>query len=1381
MGRNTPKERFPRMSRRRSPSLLLALLALLATAPAALAGPVGAPGSRECLHSGDVNADAVVSAGDAQLAFLIALGSISPSPTEACAADCNGDGLVSAGDAQAIFLAALGAGRCPLALPDGADCTVPDDCLSDHCQNGFCCAAGDCCAAAADCPETYAAAALCDEPATCQGTRSDAVCNAASNCESLTVDDDSACDSALVVSECGLYPTVTCSGAADQTPPACATTCAAAADCDAGAVCEDTGAPDGRLCVQPVVPTVWGEWSAGHAQPWWLWQAVPDVAATRFRIDGGAWAFAPAGATQIESPEPLAEGPHTFELQFQFSDGSYSQLGAFTTLIETYPQPGYWDGVARTLATSPQDHRAAVACHNCYDANLGSPAANLAGTLARLHAAQAAGADLLELDLKVQAGAWRVDHDDDGDAQGALLSDVLADPDLLAGDQLLLIEIKETAPTEGDLRALLQALADAGYATNGRPVLLRAFRSLEANLTGLGAILAAQEFPLHEHYIRLHVLFGATEASGPAAFQGLVLAASNAGYHATEFNFQTPSLWSPLNYARSLGLGTLVWTIPTAFGEVYCATLRNDVDGLITDYPVGSCRAVVEDQTSLLYLHPFDADPEAATVPYYTTDATAYDIAVNAAGAPDLWSDEPGEDRYGTSLWFHPELAEKLSFYDADNDPDAGYLVAIVANFDDLALEPDETMAFFNKSDSASFAFELFRPAAGDAVLRFGVFVDGGYRYATYPATNLNDTDSYLLVGAYDGNGSVRLFVNNAEVGTPAGPYLAGVAQNDSPVTLGADPQGPVDTRFHFNGKIQMAMLQTWADHPSDHQTLVPTVWGEASAGHAEPWWQWLPEADVTATNYRVDGGPWLTAPAGATQVQSPEPLAAGPHTFELQFRFSDGLSSEIGFFTTVVEYYVQPGYWNGVARTLATSPQDHRAAVACHNCYDANLGSPAANLTGTLDRLHAAQASGADLLELDIKVQAGAWRVDHDDDGDAQGALLADVLVDAALGAGDQLLLIEIKETAPTEGDLRTLLQTLTDAGYARNGRPVMLRAFRGIQTNLTGLRDILALHEFPLHEHYVRLHVLFGATEAGDPAAFQNLVLAASTAGFDATEFNYQTPNLWSPLTYARALGLGTLVWTVPVTYGEVYCAVFRNDVDGIITDYPVASCRTVVEDATSLLYIHPWDTDAGATSVPYYTTDATPQSIAVNAAGAPALLFDPPGEDRYGTSFWFHPELSEKLSFYDADNTATGGYFAALVVNFDDLDLIEGETMALLNKADAGSFSFELYRPVGGATVLRFGVHVSGAYQYATYAASNFNDTDSYLLIGAYDGNGSVRLWVNNAEVGTPAGPFTAGVTQNQSPVTLGADPQGAVDTRFYFNGKIQMAMLQTWADH
>jgi len=66
----------------------------------------------DCINHGDADLNGTITAGDAQRAFEVVLGSYSPSNEEECAADCNGDGTVTAGDAQLIFYTVLGTGSC---------------------------------------------------------------------------------------------------------------------------------------------------------------------------------------------------------------------------------------------------------------------------------------------------------------------------------------------------------------------------------------------------------------------------------------------------------------------------------------------------------------------------------------------------------------------------------------------------------------------------------------------------------------------------------------------------------------------------------------------------------------------------------------------------------------------------------------------------------------------------------------------------------------------------------------------------------------------------------------------------------------------------------------------------------------------------------------------------------------------------------------------------------------------------------------------------------------------------------------------------------------------------------------------------------------------
>jgi len=65
-----------------------------------------------CIHHGDVNFSGDFTVEDAQLAFQIALGFMTPTYEEWCAADCNGNGEVTAGDAQLIFSHVFGGPPC---------------------------------------------------------------------------------------------------------------------------------------------------------------------------------------------------------------------------------------------------------------------------------------------------------------------------------------------------------------------------------------------------------------------------------------------------------------------------------------------------------------------------------------------------------------------------------------------------------------------------------------------------------------------------------------------------------------------------------------------------------------------------------------------------------------------------------------------------------------------------------------------------------------------------------------------------------------------------------------------------------------------------------------------------------------------------------------------------------------------------------------------------------------------------------------------------------------------------------------------------------------------------------------------------------------------
>ncbi|MEZ4404541.1 MAG: hypothetical protein R3B06_31260 [Kofleriaceae bacterium] len=167
-----------------------------------------------------------------------------------CATSCDGEV-----DAKCIPAAHCDASVCLPDVANGQACDEASDCQSGHCANGFCCADGDCCQQASDCPTFGTFDPVCDTPASCQGTRGAAVCNAAFECTTQGgVPDDSACTAATVANDCGWYLPVVCTGAASQAPPACPTSCTSSAQCDPGGFCDPAShtcredLDDGQAC-----------------------------------------------------------------------------------------------------------------------------------------------------------------------------------------------------------------------------------------------------------------------------------------------------------------------------------------------------------------------------------------------------------------------------------------------------------------------------------------------------------------------------------------------------------------------------------------------------------------------------------------------------------------------------------------------------------------------------------------------------------------------------------------------------------------------------------------------------------------------------------------------------------------------------------------------------------------------------------------------------------------------------------------------------------------------------------------------------------------------------------------------------------------------------
>jgi glycerophosphoryl diester phosphodiesterase len=256
-----------------------------------------------------------------------------------------------------------------------------------------------------------------------------------------------------------------------------------------------------------------------------------------------------------------------------------------------------------------------------------------------------------------------------------------------------------------------------------------------------------------------------------------------------------------------------------------------------------------------------------------------------------------------------------------------------------------------------------------------------------------------------------------------------------------------------------------------------------------------------------------------------------------------------------------QLGYWAAISRALPMAPSGNVVGISCHNCYRSRPGAASTNLSETLERIAKAQAADADILELDVKEQSGQWYVDHDDEGSRDGPLLADVLGAPTLRAGDQLLYIEIKETRPTRHRIARLLGEITRHGYPAPGRDVILRSFNSRFENLRLAKKLLASPEFAPHAPHFRLQVLYQKREVDDDATASRLMRSAMDAGMDGVEFHYRCRHIWQLLNEARALGLGTNIWTFRSRTGTSECARFRDSADSLTTDSSPQACRRAV----------------------------------------------------------------------------------------------------------------------------------------------------------------------------------------------------------------------------
>lgn len=620
----------------------------------------------------------------------------------------------------------------------------------------------------------------------------------------------------------------------------------AAAPVDAGAGVEDAGRDAGTLPdagpPPPDAPHVEGEASAGHLDVSWTWNVPARATSFRFSINAGAEQAVPSTTTgyTLQRPSP---GTVTLSIRACSDTGACSVATTFTTVVEFLGGDKLppWNTVARALPVTPLGKSVGVACHNCY-AGPGNAVLSSADVEAKVNGALGHGADLVELDVVEIGGVIHASHDVVAAADGRpTLQQVLDNPVLSASDAMLFLEVKGSTVNAAAFAQLLLDMLEAnrGYAHNGRPVFIRAFREMVPYLTALKGALAQR--PFLRPYVRFHVLYwdnvGNSAAEVVSILSTEVLAP---GFHGVEVNHLSPFLTQFSAFAAENDLLMGTWTLPGSFGELYGATLRDDVDQLTGEFRADQLhRAVVEENvagTFNLGRAPVLVDKVVVdrVVPSPLTEQRALNVAETPQlyGAPG-WL-EGGPSAWGQELVFTAATHTALPLWDVNADPQQGFLLQASVRFDNLALPDGVTATVLGKADDHSGVALELAGAGGVTSLRFVVGNGTGLSVHEYPVGGVSSPvagacgaadaplftgpleagRTYRVVGAFDGSGGVYLFINGRCAATARPGLTLGVPANTLPFLVGASPlpTAPFASSF-FDGAVQSATVLRWGDH----------------------------------------------------------------------------------------------------------------------------------------------------------------------------------------------------------------------------------------------------------------------------------------------------------------------------------------------------------------------------------------------------------------------------------------------------------------------------------------------------------------------------------------------------------------------------------------
>ena len=284
-----------------------------------------------------------------------------------------------------------------------------------------------------------------------------------------------------------------------------------------------------------------------------------------------------------------------------------------------------------------------------------------------------------------------------------------------------------------------------------------------------------------------------------------------------------------------------------------------------------------------------------------------------------------------------------------------------------------------------------------------------------------------------------------------------------------------------------------------------------------------------------------------------------------------------------------QRAYWADIEHAVGRTPHDRPVGLVCHNCY-AQPGRGSENEeseAATRNLIRNAQLAGADLIELDLKEEGGVIYVDHEDDDGTGGSRFDVVLAFDDLGRYAASL-HRIKGRQSDPAFIERLLRDLQRFGMAlRDGRFSSARSTADERTS-SSLADSWHTQNLPTSARIFVSTFSSGGTTRRRLLGHTRDSLKSEIWVCMASSF-ITTTGTYSPRSYARSLGLGVTLFTIPVRMGEVFIANSRDLVDALVLDYPLAAGRAVVEDDNALVNLDMSTQTGRNRQIVYQRTDA------------------------------------------------------------------------------------------------------------------------------------------------------------------------------------------------